>query len=63
MAEDGVIYQVGGSVHAAEGVVDRLVPDGQRRIVGHNGVVEDVLGVFAWHVLQKQTKKRQHKTS
>lgn len=51
MAEDGVVYQVGRSVQAAEGVVDRLVPDCQRSVVGHNGVIEDVLGVFAGHVL------------
>lgn len=51
LAEDGVVHQVGCSVHAAEGVVDRLVSDCQRRVVGHNGVREEVLGVFAGHVL------------
>lgn len=51
LAEDCVVHQVGCSVHAAEGVVDRLVSDCERSIVGHNGVIEDVLGVFAGHVL------------
>lgn len=51
LAEDGVVDQVGRSVQAAEGVVNRLVSDRQRRVVGHNGVIEEVLGVFARHVL------------
>lgn len=51
MAEDRVVDQVGCSVHAAEGVVDRLVSDCERGIVGHDGVIEDVLWVFAGHVL------------
>lgn len=51
LAEDGVVHQVSCSVHAAEGVVDRLVSDRQRGVVGHDGVGEHVLGVFAWHVL------------
>jgi len=54
LAEHGVVQQVGGSVHAAEGVVDRLVSDRERRVVGHDGVGEDVLGVFAGHVLSRE---------
>lgn len=51
LAEDGVVDQVGRSVQAAEGVVNRLVSDRQRRVVGHDGVIEEILGVFARHVL------------
>ena len=52
LAEHGVVDQVGGPVGAAEGVVHRLVPHRQRGVVGHDGVVEGVLGVFPGHVLQ-----------
>lgn len=55
LAEHCVVDQVGCSVHAAEGVVDRLVSDCERSIVGHDGVIEDVLGVFAGHVLWRST--------
>ena len=54
LTEDCVIYQVCCAVHAAKGVVNRLVPHCQSRIIGHNGVVKDVLGVFAWNVLLKK---------
>lgn len=57
LAEHGVVEQVGRPVHAAEGVVDRLVSHRQRRVVGHDGVGEDVLGVFAGHVLSEGNKK------
>lgn len=50
-----MVDQVGRSVHAAEGVVDRLVSDRQQRVIGHNGVKEDVFGVFAGHVLWRAT--------
>lgn len=46
LAEDGVVKQVGSSVEAAEGEVDRLVSESQRGVVGDDGVGEDVFGVF-----------------
>lgn len=58
LAEDGVVHQVGRPVHAAEGVVDRLVSHRQQSVVGHNGVKEDVLGVFAGHELRSIPKGR-----
>lgn len=51
LTKDCIIDQVGCSVHAAEGVVDWLVSDSERSVVGHYGVVEHILGVFAGHVL------------
>ena len=51
LAEDGVVHQVGGAVGAAERVVHRLVTHGEGRVVRHDGVVEDVLWVFASDVL------------
>lgn len=58
LAEDGVVHQVGRSVHAAEGVVDRLVSHRYQSVVGHNGVKEDVLGVFAGHELRRIPERR-----
>lgn len=46
LAEDGVVEQVGGTVEAAEGEVDWLVPESQRGVIGDDGVGEDVFGVF-----------------
>lgn len=59
LAENGVVHQVGRSVHAAEGVVDRLVSDRQQSVVGHDGVKEDVFGVFAGHVLWRITHRHE----